>query len=258
MPKAAVRGTEVHHLEVQPRSASRGRKVVFVHGSGGNAHLWQRVMDGLAEEFGSLAIDLPGHGESQGEGVKSIPEYREFLKHFLDVLKLEEIILGGHSLGGGIAIDFALRYPERLKAILLIGTGARLRVFPEALEMFRQMASGQMEPRFEPWGFAAGASPEVLAEGKHEWAKTNSRVRYHDMMACDQFDLLGEVEKIRLPALVVCGREDRLTPVKYSEYLNKKIIGSKIEVIEGAGHMIMLEDPRALSEAILGFLNSFR
>ena len=67
---------------------------------------------------------------------------------------------------------------------------------------------------------------------------------------------MAELDKIRLPALILCGREDRLTPVKYSDYLNKKIAGSKMEIIEGAGHMVMLEAPGALSQAILKFLSS--
>jgi pimeloyl-ACP methyl ester carboxylesterase len=188
--------------------------------------------------------------------MKTIPEYREFLKDFLGVLGAERIVLGGHSLGGGIAQDFALRYPEKLRAILLIGTGARLRVLPEALERLRQMAEGKIEPRFDPWGFSPGATPESVSEGEREWAKTSPRVRYDDMAACDQFDIMKEVDQIRLPTLMICGRDDRLTPVKYSEYLKGKIPGSKMEIVEGAGHMVMLEAAEAFSRMILTFLRS--
>jgi pimeloyl-ACP methyl ester carboxylesterase len=218
--------------------------------------MWQKVMAVLAKEHTSLAIDLPGHGQSQGEGMKQIPEYREFLKDFCETLGLEKIVLGGHSLGGGIVLDFALNYPGRLKAILLIGTGARLRVLPEALERLRQMSEGKVEPKFEPWGFAAGVTADVLSAAEREWAKTSSRVRYRDMLACDQFDAMKEVEKIHLPSLLVCGREDLLTPIKYSDYLKGKIPGSQMEIIEGAGHMVMLEAPEALSGVILAFLRS--
>ena len=256
MPEVMVRGTKIHYLSMKAKRPDSRIKTVFIHGSGGNAGLWHKVMEELRGEYESLAVSLPGHGESEGQGMKTIPEYREFLKDFFNTLGLENIVLGGHSLGGGIVQDFALRYPEKLKAILLMGTGARLRVLPEALEALRQMAEGLMEPKFEPWGFAENASPEVLAEGKREWAKTGSRVRYQDMMACDQFDIMAELDKIRLPALILCGREDRLTPVKYSDYLNKKIAGSKMEIIEGAGHMVMLEAPGALSQAILKFFSS--
>ena len=256
MPEVMVKGTRIHYLSMNAKKSDSVGKIVFVHGSGGNACLWQKAMEELRGEYESLAVSLPGHGESQGEGMKTIPEYREFLKDFLNTLGLENIVLGGHSLGGGIVQDFALRYPGGVKALLLIGTGARLRVLPEALEALRQMAEGLTEPKFEPWGFAENASPEILAEGKREWAKTGSEVRYQDLLACDRFDIMAELEKIRLPALILCGREDRLTPVKYADYLHKKIAGSKMEIIEGAGHMVMLEAPGALSRAILKFLSS--
>ncbi|MBI5969309.1 MAG: alpha/beta hydrolase [Deltaproteobacteria bacterium] len=256
MPEVMVKGTKIHFLEKKAQAPDPKGKVVFIHGSGGNAGLWQRVMDGLAGEYHLLALDLPGHGRSEGLGMKRVSEYRDFLKDFLNALGLERIVLGGHSLGGAVVQDFTIYYPATLRAILLIGTGARLRVLPEALEVTRQMAEGKIEPRFDPWGFSAKASPEVLAAGEGEWAKTSPRVRYHDLMACDQFDIMKEIEKIRLPALMVCGREDRLTPIKYSEFLNSKIPDSKMEIIEGAGHMLMLEAPEALSGAILSFLRS--
>jgi pimeloyl-ACP methyl ester carboxylesterase len=122
--------------------------------------------------------------------------------------------------------------------------------------MSRKMAFGEIPAKFFPWGFAEKTSPEIIAEGEREWAKTGSKVRYYDFLACDQFDIMGGLEKIRLPTLILCGREDRLTPVKYSEFLNKKISGSRMEIIEGAGHMVMLEAPRALCGTVLNFLDS--
>jgi len=256
MPEVVVKGTKVHYLKINSRILNPDVRVLFIHGSGGNASLWRKMVNELANEYESLAISLPGHGESQGEGMKSISAYREFLIEFFDALGLEQVVLVGHSMGGGIILDFALRYPEKLRGIILIGTGVRLRVLPEALEVLRKMADGLMEPKFEPWAFAENASPEVLAEGEREWAKTPPQVRYNDMIACDKFDFMGEIEKIHLPALIVCGRQDRLTPVKYSEFMNNRIAGSKMEIIEGAGHMLMLEAPHGLSEVILNFLRS--
>jgi pimeloyl-ACP methyl ester carboxylesterase len=256
MPEVMVKGTNIHYLESNTKKTARTGPILFIHGSGGNAGIWQKVMDALAGEYPSLAIDLPGHGASKGEGMKTIREYGELVKDFLDALKLAPVVLGGHSMGGGISQYFGLRYPEKLDAIILIGTGARLRVLPEALEMNRRMALGEIPPKFCPWGFAEKTSPAIIAEGEREWAKTGAGARYYDFLACDRFDLMEETEKIHLPAMIVCGTEDRLTPVKYSEFLNKRIAESRMEVIEGAGHMVMLECPRALSGAILRFLSS--
>jgi pimeloyl-ACP methyl ester carboxylesterase len=254
MAEVKVRGTEIHYLDLKSQHPTEDWPVIFIHGSGGNAGLWQKVMDGLAKQYRSIAMDLPGHGPSRGEGFRSVSEYGDFVYEFLEALGFKKVVLGGHSLGGAIVQDVALRYPQKLRALLLIGTGARLRVLPEALELMRKMASGEAPPKFHPWGFSEQASPEIIAEGEREWAKTGSLVRYHDFLACDQFNIMAEVEKIRLPSLIACGKEDRLTPVKYSQFLNQKLPGSRMELIDGAGHLVMLENHQALSQAIIKFL----
>jgi pimeloyl-ACP methyl ester carboxylesterase len=256
MPDVVVRGTKINFLESRSKNGRRNFPIIFIHGSGGNAGMWGKVMEGLVEEWSSMAVNLPGHGASQGEGMKSVRDYSDFMNKFCEALGVESFVLGGHSMGGAIGLDFAIHYPQKLRALLLVGAGARLRVLPEALEVSRKMAFGEIPPKFFPFGFADIASPEVIAEGEREWARTNSLVRYNDFLACDRFDLMGDAEKIHLPTLVVCGREDRLTPVKYSEFLNKKIAGSRLEVLDGAGHMVMLEAPRAMSGAIRTFLSS--
>lgn len=252
MPELIVKGTQIHFWE---RKGTSIFPVLFIHGSGGNANIWKRVVDELAE-FHSIFVDLPGHGKSGGEGKRSIPEYSGFINDFCEALGLGKFVLGGHSLGGGIALEYAIRKPENLKAILLIGTGARLRVLPAALDYLKKMADGEIPAKFEPWAFSDKASSEVLAEGEREWAETSPKVRYYDMLACDQFDVTGDVARIVSPALIVCGREDRLTPIKYSEFLKNRIPESKMEVIDGAAHMLMLENPKALGLAISNFLGS--
>ncbi len=256
MPELMVRGTRIHYLESRANRAGEKTPILFLHGSGGNAGAWMKVMTGLDAGYTSWAVDLPGHGSSEGEGLKTIRDYSLFVRDFLEALGAETAVLGGHSMGGAIVQDFSLVYPEKIKALLLIGTGARLRVLPEILELHRKAAMGEEEPKFFPDAFYGKTPTEIIAEGEREWAKTGPKARYFDFMACDQFDILKEVDKIHVPSLIVCGKEDRMTPVKYSEFLNRKIIGSRMQVIERAGHMLMLEAPQALSEAILSFLAS--
>ncbi len=252
VPEVDVKGTRIHFSE---KDGAGIFPVLFVHGGGGNAGVWERVMDGLSG-FHSIAVDLPGHGESRGEGKRSVQEYSEFINDFSNVLRLEKFVLGGHSLGGAVVLEYAIRNPEKLRAILLVGTGARLRVLPAALDILKKMADGEIPAKFEPWAFSDKASSEVLAEGEREWVKTSAQVRYSDMLACDQFDVTAEVGKILCPTLIVCGREDRLTPIKYSEFLKQKISASKMEIIDGAAHTSMLENPGAVALAISNFLRS--
>lgn len=261
MVELFLKGLKIDYLEEIPLKGSFSSayyQIIFIHGSGGNASIWKKTMEIIAQAgWGSIAISLPGHGASEGEGMANIPEYREFVNDFIEAKGLRNIFLAGHSLGGGIVLDFALKYPEKLKGIILIGTGARLRVHPQALEMFRQMAEGEIESKFEPWAFAEHTPAHILAEGEKEWSMTSPKVRYMDLKACDQFDIMEEVEKIRLPALIVVGTKDRLTPIKYAEYLHKKMKEAKLEIIPEVGHMLMLEAPEPLSLAIINFLKAF-
>ena len=256
MPDVTIKGEKIHFVEARASRPGKSRPVLFIHGSGGNSGVWHKVMDELSAEYTCLAVDLPGHAESGGEGRSTIRDYTVFIRDFLDGVEVERAVLGGHSMGGGIVQDFSLQYPARAGALLLIGTGARLRVLPQILELTRKTAAGEIPPKFEPWAFAANAPAEILAEGEKQWARTGARARYHDFLACDQFDIMGELEKIRHPALIVCGKEDRMTPVKYSEFLAKKISGSRMEIIEGAGHMVMLEAPMELARETKKFLAS--
>jgi pimeloyl-ACP methyl ester carboxylesterase len=255
MAEVTVKGVKTHYLEKTAKSPAKHWPIVFIHGSGGNAGLWQKLMEEMTAEYSSIAIDLPAHGASAGEPMKSVAESVDFVRDFLHALGLKNVVLGGHSFGGAVVLSMALCHAEYLKALLLIGTGARLRVLPEALEMMRKMAFGEMPPKFHPWGFSEEASPEVIAEGEREWAKTGSLARYYDFLSCDRFDMMAEVEKIHLPSLIVCGKEDRLTPIKYSQFLNQKLPGARMELIDGAGHLVMLERPQALSRSILDFLS---
>ncbi|HSR09900.1 MAG TPA: alpha/beta hydrolase [Thermodesulfobacteriota bacterium] len=255
MPAVDVQVTKIHYEKKDAKTGGARAPIVFIHGSGGNAGMWRKLMGEMGSRT-TLAIDLPGHGGSGGEGMRSIREYSAFVMSFLDALGLEKTVIAGHSMGGGVVLDFSLLFPERLESIMLIGTGARLRVLPEALEMNRKMAFGEMESEFTPWAFAENAPAEVIAEGKREWQKTGALVRYYDFVACDKFDIMSDVDKIQTPALVVCGSEDRLTPVKYSEFLKRKIARAKMEVIPGSGHMVMMENPRALAGVILEYLEN--
>src|SRR5262249_5974282 len=93
---------------------SRGRKIVFIHGAGGNGAPWNNQIDALAGKHSPVALDLPGHGRSSGvEGLKSVGDYAEFIAHFMDALKFDSAVIAGWSMGGAIAMEFALRYPAR-------------------------------------------------------------------------------------------------------------------------------------------------
>ena len=106
----------------------QGEKILFIHGSGWNTHMWYSQRDYLKSSMEVMLVDLPGHGESPGDGCDSVEEYRDAVYEMIRELDIERCYIAGHSLGGAIALSLSLAYPDIIKGIILIGTGARLRV----------------------------------------------------------------------------------------------------------------------------------
>ena len=104
------------------------------------------------------------------------------------------------------------------------------------------------------WAFSPQTDPKLVALAAARMVEIPAAVLYGDFLACDHFDVLDQLHSIAAPTLVICGTEDRLTPVKYSDRLVEDIPGAKLELVESAGHMVMLEQPEYVQEAIRGFL----
>ncbi len=198
-----------------------------------------------------LAVDLPGHGRSKGFPTNEISVYREWLHRFTEAIGLGPFVLAGHSMGGAIALDYALHYPDGVLGLILVGSGGRLRVLPDFLETLR--GGTVPEALFESL-YGPEASAELLKKGREELKSTSASIYYADLCACDKFDVIEELPRIKQPALMICGNEDCLTPVKYSRFLKDKLPQGQVEVIDGAGHMVMLEKPEAVNRAIARFI----
>ena len=249
MPHLTVNGETVYYAHRQSRKASRAA-LVFIHGAGGSHQVWLCQVRGLAQ-VSSYALDLPGHGQSAGQGPDSIATYADWLSAFLDAAGLERAVLVGHSMGGAIALDMALRCPERVAGLGLVATGARLRVAPAVLEGLRSDPAAAVRLIGE-WAYGPQAPPEMIRLGEEQIAATPPEVLYDDFAACNAFDVTGRLSEITTPTVVVCGSEDRMTPPKYAAYLRDSIPGAALHLVEGAGHMVMLEKPEEVTAILAG------
>ena len=253
MPVARLDGKQISYW-VGKGIPPEGRDVVlFVHGAGGAQFTWSYQKSFFEKRFSPIVIELPGHGESGREGEDEIGRYAEHVLAFLKALGLPEVFLIGHSMGGAIVQTMALNYPEGIKGIILVGTGAKLRVFPSILDGIKN--------RFEEtvgnivrFAYSRKAPPELIERGVDELKRCKPEILYGDFLACDRFDFINEVDQIDLPSLVICGSEDELTPVKYSQFLHSRIKGSKLEILPNAGHMVMMEAPQAFNEKVGEFI----
>ena len=253
MPFLTVAGFEVHYAQRRPVPES-GPPVVFVHGAGGTHQHWLYQVRDLPGSP-SYAVDLPGHGRSAGLGRDRVAAYADWLVAFFDAAGLDRAVVVGHSMGGAIAQDVALRYADRIVGLGLVATGARLRVAPAILDGIladREAAVALITD----WAFGPEAPPEMVRLGRRQMGETPAEVLHGDFVACDVFDVRARLGEIAAPTLVLCGTKDRLTPSKYSVFLRDGIAGATLHLVEGAGHMVMVERPQAVVQALTGFLET--
>ncbi|GIX46940.1 MAG: alpha/beta hydrolase [Candidatus Tectimicrobiota bacterium] len=238
-----------------PLPKEKGQAVLFVHGAGGNGHVWVEIMAQLATAHSPVAIDLPAHGRSGGLlAAESIEAYCDIVDKFIEVTQFKPFVFVGHSMGGAIAQVYALRHPEKLRGLVLSSTGARLRVLPETLALWKDAAMGRPVNVYTRVAYSDKTPMEVVRRGWMEQRKTDPRVRLGDLLACDRFDYMEAIKAIRVPTLVLCGTDDVVTPPKYAEYLQRQIPGAQLVMIPDAGHITYLEQPQAVTKAIADFL----
>lgn len=236
------------------RSAPSRPPLALVHGAGGSRLQWPAALRRL-EGWTVYSLDLPGHGRSSGPGEKTIEGYVGRVLGWAEALRLGPAVLVGHSMGGAIAMLLALTAPERVAGLILIGSGGRLRVNPLILEGTTS-PDGLREAvdLVVAWAFGRQAGSRVVSQSLREMMKTPAPVLHGDFQACDRFDVMDRLCRITAPTLVVCGREDRLTPEKYSRALAERIPRACLELVEGAGHMVMLERPAEMAKAVRSFV----
>jgi pimeloyl-ACP methyl ester carboxylesterase len=227
--------------------------IIFIHGSGNNRLFWTNQLNALTDVANTVAIDLPGHGNSPGPGMDNVNDYAQVVETLIETMQAPMPVPCGLSLGGAIAIQMLLNRKRQYHAGILINTGARLKVIPEIFNMIKNDYSAYAEMSHK-----LAASPhtdprrleEVVAGAK----QCRAEVVYNDFAACNTFDVMGRLEEIAEAVLVLSAEDDQLTPPKYAQYLCKGIPGSKNVHISRAGHLSPIEQPNDVNQAIREFL----
>lgn len=254
MPETLIEGLNIAFEHRRPAAAPSVR-VLYVHGTGCHAGVFERHMEVVSRHYEVAAIDLPGHGRSGGNGFRGVADYAFFVGQLVQALGWQRCVVAGHSLGGGIALASALYFPDNVQALMLIDTGARLRVAPEILAAARRAAAGEVAPAGNPThGFAATTPESVYGPINALMGACRPEVTARDWIADDTCDFMSRLGGIAVPTLAVCGAEDVFTPVKYHEYLRDHLPACTLSVIERAGHWSFAEQPEAFDEVVLGFL----
>jgi len=237
--------------------SGRAPALVCIHGAADNQHAYDRLLD-LLPGRSTYAINLPGRAGTEGPAAESVQQMERFVTELVRSQVDGRYVVVGHSLGGAVAIEHALASPERLEGLILLATGARLRVHPMILTLFDQgRASGKLPP-MPSWMHEKGIRPELLAEAARKRELTPVSTGAADWHAADAFDRMEALGDIEVPTLVIGGTDDPLTPPKYAEYLAAHIPRAELHLLERASHMLVVDRAPQIASVIESFLSNLR
>ncbi len=247
-----VRGIETHLFEAGSPGAP---PLLYLHGTFlGN--LWLDYHQRLARHFHLFAPDTPGFGLTQRpDWMRDMSDYTLYFRDLLDTLGLEKPIFVGHSLGGWMAAEVAVWFPERVsKLVLANAAGIRVKGSPIA-DLFAMNPQETLAACFDDFSAAA---PLIPTEMSFDYIidQFRQRTTLASLAWNPHYDpkLERRLERVQCPTLVIWGENDRLIPAVYGERYQQLIAGAKLVTLQGTGHMPMFEKPAEWSEPIITFL----
>ncbi len=258
MTSTVIDDLEIHYLH-RPASGAGGQRILYIHGTGCNGRVFEAHLAALAPQHEAVAIDLPGHGRSGGSGFRGVADYAACAAGLVRALGWEPCVVAGHSMGGGIALALALYDPDLVSALIMIDSGARLRVAPAVIRAARAIAAGDKRAVADPrQGFAAATPDTIVAAVRALTAGCDPNVIVKDWIADDTCDFMSRLAAIPVPTLVLCGAEDPLTPPKYHHYLAEHLPQASLAMIDNAGHWPFVEQAPEFDRHVAQFLDALR
>ena len=271
---------EIHGQPVSYHRLGDGPALVLVHGITSSSRTWRSVMHGLAKEHTVIEPDLLGHGRSaKPRGDYSLGAYASGIRDLLAVLEVPRATVVGHSLGGGIAMQFAYQFPERLDRLVLVDSGGlgeevsmalRAATLPGA-EVVLPLLFGPLPRRagraigsvLSRFGLRASANTRGLAEGLESLGSADAR-RAFVHTARGVIDPLGQRVDARdrlylsrdVPTMLIWGDRDRIIPVHHGRGAHELMPHSRFEVLEGAGHFPFNDDPSWFVDVVTDFIRT--
>jgi pimeloyl-ACP methyl ester carboxylesterase len=278
--KFAPKETLLHGHRVAYRLAGSGPALVLVHGITSTSETWERVLPHLAERHRVLAPDLLGHGQSaKPRGDYSLGAHASGIRDLMVALDIERATFVGHSLGGGVAMQFAYQYPERCERLILVDSGGlgrevhsllRAATLPGAefvlplLTSARILGVGrQIGQALDRVGLSLGTDIAEMAHGHASLGDREARSAFvHTLRAIvdpggqrvDATDRLYLAEQ--LPLLIVWGERDPIIPVAHAHAAHELVRGSRLEVFADAGHFPHVDEPQRFIDVVQDFIET--
>lgn len=257
---------EVNNVQLSYNDVGEGNiLVLFLHGFPFDKAMWKEQLDFLKSTNRLIAIDIRGFGESTDEDSKlSMDLFADDLIALLDKLNIEKVVICGLSMGGFIALNAVKRFPERFEALILCDTQCiadTADVKKNRMKTIEQINSEGPE-EFNEKFVKSVFHPNSLKNKKElvNYLRTVVYANSKEVLTrgltalAERSETCSTLDKIHIPTLIICGRQDEVTPLSESEFMHKHISKSDLKVIENAGHVSNLEHPEEFNIYLKEFL----
>jgi len=260
-------------IEIKVRNASisynkAGDKnnpvIIFIHGFPFNKQMWNPQLEVLGQKFRCIAFDLPGYGSSETAEEISIEYYADVLDSFMHMMQIDKAVICGLSMGGYISLRAIVKYPERFSKLILCDTQciadsdeARKKRY-STIEMIEKdglgpFTEGFMKNLFTENNLQSNGSYVKEIKNTMLSAKPESVTATLKALA-NRIETCSNLNDIKIPVLIICGEEDKITPVKQAQFLHENISGSKLVLLQEAAHLSNLEQTELFNKAISEFM----
>ena len=237
--------------------------IVFIHGAGMDHTIWVLFNRFFARfAFNTFAVDLPGHGYSEGKPLSTIEEMAEWLSKFLDKAGISKTALVGHSLGSLIAIEAASRLPDKISNIILLGTSCPMLVgepLLSAAELNKHAAVDMIMLYGHAYCSQLGGNPvagiNIVNSSMRLLERALDGRLFADLNACNEYtNGLQAAANIKAPATLILGEQDKMTPPAAAGPLLEALHNVQLELLKNCGHMMLTEQPELVHQALIAAL----
>ncbi len=240
--------------EIDPKKQT----ILLMHGSGLSHIVWSlHEQFYVSQGFNVLAVDLPGHGNSDGPALKSIQEISDWVKLLMESVKIKKIIIVGHSQGSLVGIDFASRYPNLVSSLVLVAGSYKLPVNQDLIDL-AEAGDDKAILLMMKWGYE-GSRAFIGGNPVKKIINSTREIREIlavDLNACNNYkDGKDSLEKINCPTLCIFGDLDKMVPLEVGNKMSTMIKNSEKKVINDCGHMIIFEKAFEMRKLVKEFLN---
>ena len=287
MPKVDIKNYEISYSYNGVARGGSNSTIVLIHGAGGQGIDWPRawrnanahaksmgltpsnqgvikLFNAGLDDYSIYAVDLPGHGKSDGKSKSTIDEYSIDIIDFLDAMELENVCLVGHSMGAAIALNASLSQHWRICSVVAIGGASKMIVNDSILEGLQNTFEATVDNIVKySWHKQTGAiaDSQQMAAYFREKAKkriltAGSRTVHGDFLACSRFDLNDRLEEISVPVLVIASDCDRMVPLHVSKEMAEKLPNAQFVTLEGCGHFQHIEQTSRVATEVSNFLGN--